>query len=75
MEQPATAPPMVMVLSSGTTIGTKPRGRVRSTSLQNGTPGSAMQMRRSGSISMTSSKSSRSTFSSVYFLSWTLGTW
>ena len=32
MEQPATAPPMVIVLSSGTTIGTKPRGRVRSTS-------------------------------------------
>ena len=27
MEQPATAPPMVMVLSSGTTIGTRPRGQ------------------------------------------------
>ncbi|MCY1011868.1 hypothetical protein OV079_41195 [Nannocystis pusilla] len=50
---PATAPPIVMPSSSGTTAGTSPRGNVASTRSAKVSPGSATQRRASRSMCST----------------------
>ncbi len=75
IEQPATAPPTVMVRSSGTTVGIRPCGSVASTSWSNVTPASATQIRRSGTSSRISVRPVRSTLSSARVASCSLGTW
>ena len=75
IEQPATAPPIVIVLSSGTTIGTRPCGSVAATRSTNVTPDSATQIRRTGSISRISVRSPTSILSSRCRRSCGLGTW
>ncbi len=74
IEQPATAPPIVIVLSSETSAGTRLYLSVASTSFSNVTPGSAIQIKFSLSMCIISSKSLISSFSSVCFLSLVFGT-
>lgn len=64
IEPPDTAPPIVIVFSSGTTAGTRPSRSVAFTRSTKVTPDSATQIRRSGSIERISSRSRMSSFGS-----------
>ena len=75
IEQPETAPPMVMVLNSGTTMGTRPLGSVACTRSIKVTPGSAVHVQPSTSMSSILFRQETSILSSEYFLSPGLGTW